>query len=32
MSKIKLGDFVVVTFDAPGDVGITDEMRQYKRE
>lgn len=30
MSKIKVGDFVVVTFDAPGDVGITDEMRQYK--
>lgn len=30
MSKIKVGDFVVVTFDAPGDVGITDEMKQYK--
>ena len=30
MSKIKVGDFVVVTFDAPGDVGITDGLRHYQ--
>ena len=30
MSKIKVGDHVLVTFNAPGDVGITDEMKQFK--
>ena len=30
MSNIKVGDVVRVTYDASGDVGITDEMRQYK--
>lgn len=30
MKDIKKGDLVAVTFDAPGDVGITDEMKQFE--
>ena len=30
MREFNVGDLVAVTFDAPGDVGITDEMIQFK--